>query len=471
MHIEGENYVMRICYFVSEYPSVSHTFIRREIVELERNDITVFRVSLRRNARKLVDNADLEEKTRTKYVFDASVFEFVRALVAAFAFRPRAFLNAVWGAIRMMKRSSRPVIFHLFYLAEAVVVAKWLLKRKVQHIHAHFGTNGAEVAMLAHLLTGIPYSFTVHGPDEFDRPEYLGLTQKAEYAAFICVISSFTGGQLCRWLAPQMWWKIKLVRCGLDAEFLIQRPATKLSSDHLISVGRLSRQKGQLLLLDALALLAGQNVPFRMTIVGDGPLRPELERRVQELGLSDRVQITGWLPNSEICALIMDARALVLPSFAEGLPVVLMEALALARPVITTYVGGIPELVTDGVCGWLVPAGDVDQLSRAIRECLRAPDSRIRAMGRVGRARVVELHDIVRECRKLAHLFAGHAAPVLPIGSSTSDRPLSLAAQDLLDRQAPAQPQSHCIRPRNNIRARHQHQGAQRANSHATERK
>ena len=126
--------------------------------------------------------------------------------------------------------------------------------------------------------------------------------------------------------------------------------------------------------------------------------------------------------NSEICALIMDARALVLPSFAEGLPVALMEALALGRPVVTTYVGGIPELVTDGVCGWLVPVGDVDQLSRAISECLKAPDSQIRAFGRVGRARVAEMHDIVRECRKLADLFGERQAPAPSFESSTNGR-------------------------------------------------
>ena len=221
---------MMVCYFVSEYPTVSHTFIRREIVELERSNITVFRVSLRRNARTLVDKADLEEKSRTKYLFDESMFELALALATAFACRPKGLLKAVWGAVRMMKRSSRPIVFHLFYLAEALVVAKWLVERKVQHIHAHFGTNGAEVAMLTHLLTGIPYSFTVHGPDEFDRPEYLGLAEKVEYATFVCVISSFTGGQICRWIPPKEWKKIKLVRCGLDADFLIQHPTAKLST-------------------------------------------------------------------------------------------------------------------------------------------------------------------------------------------------------------------------------------------------
>ena len=412
---------MLICYFVSEYPAVSHTFIRREIVELERNGDTVFRVSLRSNARKIVDQADLQEQELTKYLFDTGPFQFMRALLTALARRPHRLLKAACSAIRMMRRSSRPMVFHAFYLAEAVVIANWLRERKVAHVHAHFGTNAAEVAMLAHLITGVPYSFTVHGPDEFDRPEYLGLPEKLEHAAFVAVISSFTAAQIRRWIPPRQWQKIKLVRCGLDADFLRQHPVAKLSRDHLVSVGRLSGQKGQLVLLDALQLLARQNVRFTLTIAGDGPLRPELERRIREHGLSDRVRLTGWLTNGEIRDLIMAARALVLPSFAEGLPVVLMEALALGRPVVATYVGGIPELVVDDVNGWLVPAGDADRLAQAIRECLRAPDARIQTMGQLGRARVLEMHDIARECRRLADLFAGQEAAVPSLASSANE--------------------------------------------------
>jgi glycosyltransferase involved in cell wall biosynthesis len=176
---------------------------------------------------------------------------------------------------------------------------------------------------------------------------------------------------------------------------------------HLATVGRLSPQKGQLVLLDALAILAREGVAFRMTIAGDGPLRSQLERRIRELGLEKQVELAGSLSNSDVRALIRDARALVLPSFAEGLPVVLMEAFALGKPVIATYVAGIPELVTDQTCGWLVPAGSVDSLVNAIKQCLKTPDAQIRAMGAAGRSRVLKQHDIAKECRKLADLFRG----------------------------------------------------------------
>ena len=398
---------MRVCYFVSEYPAVSHTFIRREIAELERNGIAVLRVSLRRDERNLVDAADLSERNRTRYILDGNITKLVSAFVHALFRRPRALARAGLAAVKMMRRSSRPPLFHLAYLVEALVVARWTTEQDVHHVHAHFGTNGAEVAMLCHHLTGIPYSFTVHGPDEFDRPEYLGLPEKVKHAAFVCVVSSFTGSQICRWIPSQEWPKIKLVRCGLDAEFLLQRPSSIVSRNQLVTVGRLCGQKGQLVLLGALAVLVREGVPFKMTIAGDGPLRPEIERRICELGLQDHVELTGWLTNSQVRARLRGARAVILPSFAEGLPVVLMEALALGRPVVTTYVAGIPELVTDKACGWLVPAGSVEHLAHAIKQCLDAPDALIEAMGAAGRKRVLERHDIAKECRKLTDLFRG----------------------------------------------------------------
>lgn len=259
--------------------------------------------------------------------------------------------------------------------------------------------------MLCHLLTGVPYSFTVHGPDEFDRPEYLGLPAKVKHAAFVCVISSFTGSQLCRWIPTEDWHKIELVHCGLDADFLGAQPARVVPKGRLVTIGRLSEQKGHLVLLQALAQLAREGEPFKLTVAGDGPLRRQLERAIRELGLEQHVELAGWMSNAEVRQAIREARALVLPSFAEGLPVVLMEALALGRPVITTYIAGIPELIAERDCGWLVPAGNTDRLASAIRQCLHAPDSVIWAMGAEGRSHVVAQHDIARECRKLATLL------------------------------------------------------------------
>lgn len=403
---------MRLCYCVSEYPAVSHTFIRREIAELERAGFDVLRVSLRRTKWRLVDPADLDESERTRYILSQSILTFALALLAALARNPLMVVKASTTAVKMMKRSNRPRLFHLAYLAEALVLAHWVLEHQVRHIHAHFGSNGAEVAMLAHLLTGIPYSFTVHGPDEFDKPEFIGLAEKIRHAAFVRAISSFTSSQLCRWIPATEWRKIKVVRCGLDADFTTPPRTARLASHDLISIGRLSAQKGQFILLEALAALADEGVPFKMTFVGDGPLRSDLERCIRALGLEGQVEMTGALSNAEVRTRILSARALVLPSFAEGLPVVLMEALALGRPVVTTYVAGIPELVSEGVCGWLVPAGDAGRLSQAIKDCLKAPDAQILAMGQAGRARVLEMHDVAHECDKLGDLFREYGAPL-----------------------------------------------------------
>lgn len=396
---------MRVCYFVSEYPAVSHTFIRREIEEIERNGIAVMRVSLRRDASKLVDPADLKEKGRTRYILDGNVTKFVASFAGALTRHPVALAKAGLAALKMSRRSSRSLFFHVAYFIEALVLARWVLEQDAQHIHAHFGTNGAEVAMLCHILTGVPYSFTIHGPDEFDKPEYLGLPAKVARAAFVCAISSFTDSQIRRWIPSRDWAKIKMVRCGLDTDFLNQHPSGAVSKTHLAAVGRLSPQKGHLVLLGALAAIAREGVPFKMTIAGDGPLRSQLERKICELGLENQVELAGWLSNADVQALIHDARALVLPSFAEGLPVVLMEALALGKPVVATYVAGIPELVTDQACGWLVPAGSIDGLAAAIKQCLTAPDAHVSAMGACGRSRVLAQHDIARECQKLAELF------------------------------------------------------------------
>lgn len=406
-----EEQLMRICYFVSEYPAVSHTFIRREIIELERIGFDVIRVSLRRNNLKLVDQADLEESNRTRYILEEGPLEYILALGASLRRHPQNLFKSARQAIKMMKRSHRSPIFHFAYLAEAIVLSRWLLSQDIRHIHAHFGTNNAEVAMLAHLLTGIPYSFTVHGPDEFDRPEYLGFAEKVKHAAFVCAVSSFTSSQICRWVPSAEWKKIKVIRCGLDADYMFAQLTAKVSNNHLVCVGRLSQQKGHSVLLNALATLAKRGTPFNLTLAGDGPLGPELRQQIRELGLDGQVEMTGWLSNSEIRDRILNARAVVLPSLAEGLPVVLMEALALGRPVITTYIAGIPELVVDGACGWLVPAGNADQLSQAIESCINAPDFKVQAMGKLGRERVLKMHDIAREGEKLGSLFRGFDAP------------------------------------------------------------
>jgi glycosyltransferase involved in cell wall biosynthesis len=256
--------------------------------------------------------------------------------------------------------------------------------------------------MLASALSGVPYSLTIHGPFEFDQPALLALGEKVRRSRFTAAVCDFGRSQLLRWTAPADWPKIQVVRCGVH---LNGAAFTAPNGERmLLCVGRLGREKGHLVLLDAIARLRDE-LGFAVVIVGDGPARGEIEARATALGIEERVRLTGWLAADDIRNHILRCRALVLPTFAEGLPVVLMEAFALGRPVITSYVAGIPELVQPGVSGWVVPAGSVDELARALREALSADPQRLAGMGRAGAARVRERHDQASEARRLAALI------------------------------------------------------------------
>jgi glycosyltransferase involved in cell wall biosynthesis len=395
-----------VAYLVNQYPAVSHSFIRREIAALEAQGITVERFSIRPPPAALVDPADIAEQRKTRVLLRAGAVGLLGALAAAAVRAPGAFARSLRAALRMGGRSDRGRLRHVIYLAEACLLVG-LLRRSpaVRHLHAHFGTNSAAVAMLARMLGGPSYSFTVHGPEEFDHPVELSLPDKIAHADAVVAVSDFGRSQLYRWIPHTSWPKVHVVRCGVDAAFLAAGPQPIADNRRLVCVGRLAEQKGQLLILDALAALDAEGVKVELVLAGDGPMRAEIERRLRDLGIDGSVRITGWMSNDDVRRELLGARALLLPSFAEGLPVVLMEALALGRPAITTYVAGIPELVEDGVSGWLIPAGSVDALARAIRRALDTPVEELARMGRAGAGAAGARHDAHREAGRLAALF------------------------------------------------------------------
>jgi glycosyltransferase involved in cell wall biosynthesis len=275
----------------------------------------------------------------------------------------------------------------------------------VQHLHAHFGTNAAAVAMLTHSLGGPPWSFTVHGPEEFDKPQFIGMAEKIQRCAFVVAISSYARSQLYRLIEHHHWPKIHVVHCGLEESFFKSPLTVKPNPGRFVCVGRLCEQKGQLLLLTAIQQLASRGVPIELVLVGDGEMRAEIEAFITAKQLEGRVRITGHVSTEQLHREILTARALVLPSFAEGLPMVIMEAMALQRPVISTFVAGIPELVRDGQHGWLVPAGDVAALAKAIEECLATPESALSSMGTAALDRVRRRHSVEIQARELRRLF------------------------------------------------------------------
>jgi glycosyltransferase involved in cell wall biosynthesis len=396
---------LRIAYLVNQYPHVSHSFIRREIVALEAQGVTVHRFSIRPSREKLVDPGDEEERRRTRVVLDVGFLGLIRGMMGAALTNTAAFLSALGLAIRLGRRSERGVLRHLAYLAEAAVLLPWLRAADVSHVHAHFGTNPAAVALLLKVLGGPSYSFTIHGPEEFDHPRDLSLAEKILHASGVVAVSSFGRGQIYRWIPYTEWHKVHVVHCGVDAAFLAAGPQPVVDNRRLICVGRLTEQKGQLLLLEAMAMLAKEQISFELVLAGDGPLRVAIERRIKELNLGSNVRITGWLSNDEVRKELLQSRALILPSFAEGLPVVLMEALALGRASLSTYVAGIPELIQDGVSGWLISAGSVSAAAEGIRRVLATPIATLTQMGAAGASAVSAQHDARHEAALLVDMF------------------------------------------------------------------
>jgi colanic acid/amylovoran biosynthesis glycosyltransferase len=397
---------MIIAYLVNQYPKVSHSFIRREIAGVEAHGVTVKRYSIRSCADELIDPEDLKELDKTHLVLAEGAFKLLLsfALVALTRF-PR-WLKALKLTLQLgIRHSERGLVPHLAYLVEACRLLQLFNQAQVDHVHAHFGTNPTTVALLCRLLGGPTYSFTVHGPEEFDHPYELGLTEKIHHAAFVVAISSYGRSQLYRWCSYTDWPKIQIVHCGLDQSFASGDLAPISDIPNLVCVGRLCEQKGQSLLIEALKQLVDEGLNPHLTLVGDGDMRPQIEQLVHHYGLTGHVTITGWATSAQVRDHLINSRVMVLPSFAEGLPVVIMESLALGRPVISTYVAGIPELVEPGINGWLVIAGSVKDLAKAMQAALNLSPTRLQEMGKAGVTRVHQNHNVRVEAGKLVSLF------------------------------------------------------------------
>jgi glycosyltransferase involved in cell wall biosynthesis len=395
---------MNVAYLINAYPRPSQSFIRREMAALESQGVRIQRFAIRAGEAAL-DDTDRAEAQRTRYVLSAGGLGLLWAVVHTLLTRPLALLRGLKLALRVGRRSDRGILYHLIYLAEACVLRRWFAEGEIQHVHSHFGTNSTAVAMLCRELGGPGYSFTAHGPEEFDKPEALALGEKINRASFVIAVCEFGRSQLYRWCRHEQWHKVKVVHCGVDESFLKAPSRAVPEAPRLLSVGRLSEQKGQLLLIEAAAILKSRGIEFKLVLVGDGELRSQIEELIQKHSLSEKVTLAGWRSNRAICDLMQDARALVMPSFAEGLPVVLMESLALKRPVLSTYIAGIPELVANEGCGFLVPAGDVVALADAMAAVLAASPEKLEQMGEMGSLRVRQQHDASIEATKMVVLF------------------------------------------------------------------
>lgn len=396
---------MKVAYFTNQYPKGSHTFIRREVLALTEQGWDITRYSIRGSPETLVDPRDINEAKLTRLLLDGDHAALAAAVTRAAVQNPLAFAQALQLAARFTRTSDRPLGTECMYLAEACRLVEWCKRDSIDHIHVHFGTNPTTVALLARVLGGPSYSFTVHGPEEFDRSAVLKLGQKIDQAKFVVAISEYGRSQLYRHCPHRQWSKIHVVRSGLERSSL-EQPVYPIPEDHrLVCIGRLSEQKGQLLLLDAVHQCLQRGARFQLVLVGDGELRPAIEQRVRELDISHCVQVTGWASSDVVRSQLEQARALVLPSLAEGLPVVIMEAFAAGRPVVSTYVAGIPELVVPGKNGWLVPPGSLDRLTDALMDTMNSTPSELAALGNDGRRSVRDMHDLTKNVAELGRLF------------------------------------------------------------------
>ncbi|PCJ56735.1 MAG: colanic acid biosynthesis glycosyltransferase WcaL [Candidatus Hydrogenedentota bacterium] len=394
----------RIAYLTTSYPSVSHTFIRREIQGLEQLGYDILRLSIRPGG-EVVDPADVEEDAKTWHCLAQPKAGLTIAACATLITRPFKTIEALKLVWTMSRRSDRGLFRHLAYLAEAGVFLRILQRERIDHIHVHFGTNPAAVACLIQILGGPGYSMTIHGPDELDAPVGFSLGDKINHSRFTVAITNFCGSQLRRWVKYDQWDKIKIVHCNVGERWFDAAEPVHDDAQNLVCVGRLSGQKGQLLLVDAFADVVKQGVPGNLILVGDGEMREVIEEHIAQHGIQNRVTITGWQNEFEVRGHLLNARALVLGSFAEGLPVVIMEAMALQRPVIATTINGIPELVHDHQHGWLVIAGNMNHLANAMTEAMQAPIETLRTMGKAGQERVRTRHSTETEVQKLDALF------------------------------------------------------------------
>jgi len=402
----------RIAYLISEYPAPSHTFIRREIAALRARGLDIVPFSIRKPAAPGDANGPPVE-----HVLGQQPHVYLLAVLAAMVTRPVRFLRAWRLSLTHRQAGLRGLLWSQFHLVEALTFARMAQRAKIARVHNHFANSGATVGLLAAQFLGLPWSLTLHGISETDHPAGAMLPDKVGRADFVACASWFMRAQAMRFVDDAQWKKITVVRCGLDLTVLPAVgpvPPGSRAGTHFICVGRLSPEKGYPGLLKAFGGMVAEGFAARLTIVGDGPLRAQVEGEIAALGLEDRVDLRGALSEQDTLAAIAGADALVLPSLMEGLPVVLMEAMALGKPVIASCVAGIPELVREGETGLLFRPSDWGHLGEQMRRLVREPGLEAE-LGEAGRAAVAAEFAIDRAVEPLVPLFAGRQAGEGPI--------------------------------------------------------
>jgi glycosyltransferase involved in cell wall biosynthesis len=394
---------VRIAYLTGVYPRASDTFVRIEVQTLRSMGFDVHTFSIRRPDESLLVGEQVQSEARgTHYLLEGGLWRLLRAAVLTAMCRPLRFIKTLALMWRTGAPGLRGRFFHAAYFAEAAYLSRLLLSRRIRHLHNHIGENSATVAMLASQLSGIPFSLTIHGPGIFFHPRHWALGEKIERSAFTACISHFCLSQCMVVTSVSAWNRLRLVHCAFDPMFS-SVPLTPVPRElHFLFVGRLCQEKGISLLVEAIKRLRSRHSGITLSIIGDGPLRSDLHKSIINAGLEHQIKLFGWQTSEFIRQAMIDSRALVLPSFAEGLPVVFMEAFAVQRPVIATRIAGIPELVEHGISGWLIEPGSVEALVEAMHQVCETSCDLLARMGQAGFQRVIRQHDARTEVTKLA---------------------------------------------------------------------
>lgn len=405
---DDAGHAIQIAYLVSQYPAPSHTFIRREIEALRGAGIDVHTFTVRPPDAEELAAVDRVEHART-YCLLENKREMVAAHVREVVRSPRRYLRTLRDALRHRVGGTRATVWSVFYFAEAILLARELERREIVHLHNHFANASGTVGYLATRHLSMPWSLTLHGSADFDFPSGPLLEPKIEHATFVACASHYVRSQAMRAVPARLWAKMILVRCGVEAERCPPRePARTGARVRILSVGRLSPEKGQLGLLEAFRAVLDAGVDAELELIGEGPLRVALEQCAVSLGLGDRFRLLGRRSEAEVLAHMSRADVFALSSFMEGLPVVLIEAMAVGVPVVAPSVAGIPELVEPDKTGLLFPTGDFSALAQALVRLCREPQLGER-LGATARAHVLERLTLPPAVRPLiAELRAMH---------------------------------------------------------------
>lgn len=400
---------MHLAYITSHYARASDTFVRNEVIELRRrgHDVTTFSIRRETTAATLSDVVK-DEQAHTTYILEQGAGRLLTAVVWALLTRPGRTLCAAQLAWQTRVKGMKGLFLQLAYLTEAAFLARCLVQARIQILHNHIAENSASVAMLASILSGVPFSMTVHGPGIFYHPRQWALGEKIARSAFTVAITHFCKSQCMLFSEALHWPRIHVVRCSAGTGFFAEQVSPPSATPRFLFVGRLCAEKGLSILIEAFSKAQQSGIPMQLVVIGDGPLRAEVERTVASKQLAQSITLMGAQPSSTVQQELARCSAFVLPSFAEGLPVSIMEAFAMGRPVISTQIAAIPELVQHGKNGWLVAPGSVDELCDVLIEAARIPPETLAHMGADAAARVKTLHNFGHEMDKLEALLAQH---------------------------------------------------------------